>query len=167
MNIYAGNLLRSIVCSSYTSASTTDYIRLFNTVRLKRVEARGISSAVNKITTFTLIWNNDSNREITASGNTESPYYLRSTPPLGNIRFWQLTDSTVLFRLTTDADFGEGQLDVFFDVVYFDSLSPHPWTGPSTTNGQALMTNALDCTTDGSTYNATHYWLPVGRTLVA
>jgi len=164
INIFAGNLLFALVIG--TPSGTNDVAGFFNSIRIKRVEFRGISTAVNKITTAALTWNSDNNREITCSGNTEKPFKLTTSPPMGLTRLWTSTAAQVLFRLTTDADFGEGQVDVFFDAVLFDSGNGHNTTISTGPVRGALYTPALDCTTDGTTWNAAPKYIPVGRTTI-
>jgi len=148
-------------------------LTLIAAVKLKRIEFRGISSAVNKITTFTLTWEGplDSLREITCSGNTESPVHLVATPSrTSTTSMWKRQSTNYaekLFTLKTDADFGEGQIDVLFDAVFWDDGASH-FAGDATTaspGAGAFYTPALDCYT-GSNWNTTVRWPPVARTTI-
>jgi len=167
--IYVQNL-----CNAFgISDGNQHLLTLLSAIRLKRVEFRGISSAVNKITTFTVTWEGplDSLREITCSGNTESPLHLVTSPSLASTTSMWKRQSTnyaeKLFTLKTDADYGEGQVDIFMDVVLWDDGASH-FAGDSTTAAPsvgAFYTTALDNYT-GSNWNTTVRWIPVGRTTV-
>jgi len=144
---------------------------LFARAKLKRVEVRGISSAVNKITTMSLVWLGvyDSNKEVTGSGNTEIPAHFVTSPTRNsNTSFWrQYGDTGALFQLNTDADFGEGQVDVYFDLVYFDDGTGYAVSGLTAVgNSSTLYTPALDSLSLAGVWNTTPHWIPVGRTTI-
>jgi len=146
--------------------------RLFMNCRLKRVELRGISSAVNKITTVRLRWlgSNDSQREITASGNTEQSFTLTASPsPKSLSGFWKTISTTdSLFSVVTDSDLGECQMDVFYDAVLCDNAVGSIVSGLSSAGTIGVMyTSAFDSTTNGTTWQQTPVWIPVGRTTIA
>ncbi len=167
--IYPFALLNSLAVGSGANA----IYRIFQAIRLKRVELRGISSAVNKITTISLTWSGptDPFKEITCSGNTERPFSITTSPsPNSTTGFWYGATSLVgsLFTIVTDGDFGEAQCDIYFDALFYDAGSASSKGGlTSAGTAGALYTPALDSTTDGSTWNGTPRWLPVGRTTIA
>jgi len=143
------------------SNGANGYVTLFAAAKLNKVEIRGISSAVNKITTLAFCWigNYDSSREITASGNTEHPLHMVCRPnPRSLTGMWlNSTSAQNLFRVVTDADFGEGTIDVWFDVVLYDDQSAHYEVTTAAGTANAVYTSALDGV------GGTPRWIPVGR----
>lgn len=166
--IYSKALLLALAMGN----GSNGLLSIIQAARIKRIEIRGISSSVNKITTVNFAWqgSNDSRREITASGNTEKPLTLVTSPSIrSNTSFWKpVANTESLFILGTDADFGEAQLDLYFEIVLLDNGVTNVQASLSSagTNG-ALYTTALDNTTDGSTWNTTPRWIPVSRNTIA
>jgi len=163
---------RSMFNSIGVGGGANNIQRLFMNCRLKRLEFRGISSAVNKITTLRLRWlgANDSQREITASGNTEQGFALTTSPSQKSLSgFWKANLTTdALFSVATDSDFGECQMDVFYDAVLYDNAGGSLGSGllAAGTIG-VIYTSAFDSTTDGTTWQQSPVWIPVGRTTIA
>jgi len=171
ITFYADALLGSLVTHDYNTG-TNYLVGLFYSARLKRIELRGISSAVNKISTIAIQWTGltDSMRELTASGNTESAFSVTTSPPSRSTSsFWKRPGNTdPLFRIITDGDFGEAQMDLYFDVTFTDNGAVGVnWTAPVGALFGTLYTTAADNTTNGTTWNATPRWIPVGRTTIA
>jgi len=158
VDITVSNLLNIIGVSNGGNGLVT----LFRCMRLKKLELRGISSAVNKISTASIVFlgHNDSSKEITGSGNTEKPFHIIAKPdPRSLTSMWADASAAQaqLFRLTTDADLGEAQIDVWFDVVYYDDQTAHYVVTTAAGTANALYTTALDGVT------GTPKWIPVGR----
>jgi len=163
---YVGDFLNCIALGG----GSNNLYRMFSSIRLKKIVLRGISSAVNKITTASVVWTGtgDSSREFTASGSTESPFVLTVRPAANSLtRLWKSTATDVLYSVVLNADIGECQMDVYFDTILWDYDAAHVQTGLTAAGtGGSLYTPALDNTTDGTTWKGTPYWIPVNRVTI-
>ncbi len=156
--------------SIYGGANST-YSILYS-FRIKKVVIGGISSAVNKVTSFSFKWlgTNAPVTETISNGNTERPFKIVAIPPRNSTcGFWNFgQDNSTLFSVATDADFGAGTVDVYLEVTLVDG-TPHSAIASvlaAPTIG-SLYTMALDNTDTGGANVDAPKWIPQGRETIS
>ncbi len=147
--------VRAVQIARSASASTTEAVQLFQSVRIRKVEIWGVvSSSPNSLTNVGLLWTglNSPSQELTASGDNVRPAHISAVPPKNSQSSWwqdrSATQTQILFEIT--APIG-AIVEITLDFIMFDGSDLANVTLQSASNSVGVFYPPLDSLSTGNT----------------